>query len=138
VSFTPVPLYPCTHWIGGWMGPRVGLDHVEKRKILHCWEPNPGRRARISSLYRLSHPDCPPIQRKPPSCRISGYRSGDCKHLSSGTCRRVMRRKFTEVSEDCTAYIFRVGESHRCIVCYLLGLIVYPEMESVCSSETSA
>jgi hypothetical protein len=21
-----------THWIGGWMGPRVGLDEVEKRK----------------------------------------------------------------------------------------------------------
>jgi hypothetical protein len=39
VSYTPRPLYPeeilpGTHWIGGWVGPRAGLDVVEKRKIL--------------------------------------------------------------------------------------------------------
>jgi hypothetical protein len=34
---------PSTHWIGGWVDPRVGLDAVEKRKILHCRESNPGR-----------------------------------------------------------------------------------------------
>jgi hypothetical protein len=39
VSFTPRPLYPrgkshSTHWIGGWVGPRAGLDDVEKRKFL--------------------------------------------------------------------------------------------------------
>jgi hypothetical protein len=39
VSFTPVPLYPGesapgTHWIRGWVGPRTGLDDVEKRKFL--------------------------------------------------------------------------------------------------------
>jgi hypothetical protein len=33
VSFTPQPLYPRgkapgTHWIGGWVGPRAGLDDV--------------------------------------------------------------------------------------------------------------
>jgi hypothetical protein len=78
VSFPTLPLYPCTHWRGGWVGPRVSLDPVEKRKILHCWEHNPGRRSWILSLYRLSHPDSPPpIQKKPPSCRISGSRSGD-------------------------------------------------------------
>jgi hypothetical protein len=27
---------PGTHWIGRWVGPKVGLDAVEKRKI-----PNP-------------------------------------------------------------------------------------------------
>jgi hypothetical protein len=26
-------LAPGTHWIGGWVGPRVGLNAVEKRKI---------------------------------------------------------------------------------------------------------
>jgi hypothetical protein len=26
---------PGTHWIGGWVGPRAGLDDVEKRKISH-------------------------------------------------------------------------------------------------------
>jgi hypothetical protein len=25
---------PGTHWIGGWVGPRVSLDDVEKRKFL--------------------------------------------------------------------------------------------------------
>jgi hypothetical protein len=25
---------PGTHWIGGWVGPRAGLDAAEKRKIL--------------------------------------------------------------------------------------------------------
>jgi hypothetical protein len=26
---------PGTHWIGGWAGPRTGLDDTEKRKFLH-------------------------------------------------------------------------------------------------------
>jgi len=39
VSFMPLPLYPRegapgTHWIGVWVGPRVGLDMVVKRTIL--------------------------------------------------------------------------------------------------------
>jgi hypothetical protein len=41
VSFTPRPLYPrgnCppprTHWIGGWVCPKIGLDTVEKRTYL--------------------------------------------------------------------------------------------------------
>jgi hypothetical protein len=31
---TPVPRYPGTHWIGGWVGPRAGLDAGARRKIL--------------------------------------------------------------------------------------------------------
>jgi hypothetical protein len=31
VSFTPPPeRVPGTHWIGGWVDPRAGLDDVEK------------------------------------------------------------------------------------------------------------
>jgi hypothetical protein len=63
VSFTPRPLYPGqrapgTHWIG-WVGPRAGLDDVEKRKFLTL----PGlelrpicRPARSQSLYRMRYP----------------------------------------------------------------------------------
>jgi hypothetical protein len=47
-----------THWIGGWVGPRAGLDAVEKRKFLTL----PGlelrplcRPARSQSLYRLRY-----------------------------------------------------------------------------------
>jgi len=32
-SFTPRQRAPPTHWIGGWVGPRAGLDAVVKRKI---------------------------------------------------------------------------------------------------------
>jgi hypothetical protein len=39
VSFTPQPLYLIkiglgAHWIGGWVGPRTGLDIVAKIKTL--------------------------------------------------------------------------------------------------------
>jgi hypothetical protein len=36
--FTPGEEAPGTHWIGGWVGPRAGLDALDKRKIL----PLPG------------------------------------------------------------------------------------------------
>jgi hypothetical protein len=47
---------PCTHWIGGWVGPRTGLDDVEKRKFLTLsgLELRPlGRPARIVSCYTV-------------------------------------------------------------------------------------
>jgi hypothetical protein len=39
VSFMPLLVYaresaPSTRWIGSWVGPRSGLDHVERRKFL--------------------------------------------------------------------------------------------------------
>jgi hypothetical protein len=51
VSYTPRPLYPReratgTNWIGGWAGPRTGLDDVKKK-------PRP---------YRDSNSDPPAIQ----------------------------------------------------------------------------
>jgi hypothetical protein len=61
ISFTPLLLYPRgkspgTHWIGGCVDPRVGLDAVEKRRFLIL--PGPelrplGRPARSQSLSRL-------------------------------------------------------------------------------------
>jgi hypothetical protein len=47
---------PGTHWIGVCVDPRVCLDAVETRKILHCQELNPGHPTRSPSLYRLSYP----------------------------------------------------------------------------------
>jgi hypothetical protein len=40
VSFTPLPLYPReratgTHFIGGWVDPRAGLDDMEN--FIHYW-----------------------------------------------------------------------------------------------------
>jgi hypothetical protein len=55
----PCRFTPGTHWIGGWVGPRAGLDYVEKRKFLTApgLELQPlARPARSQSLYRLSYP----------------------------------------------------------------------------------
>jgi hypothetical protein len=41
---------------------RLGLDTVEKRKIMHCQELNPGRPVRSLSLYQLSSLDSPTLQ----------------------------------------------------------------------------
>jgi hypothetical protein len=54
--FTPGERASGTHWLGGWVGPRAGLDNVEKRKFLPLprLELRPlCRPARIQSLYRL-------------------------------------------------------------------------------------
>jgi hypothetical protein len=59
VSFKFWPLYPGTQWIGGWMGPRTGLDYVKWRTIsFPCWESNPGRPGRSPSLYGFPTPIC--------------------------------------------------------------------------------
>jgi hypothetical protein len=44
--FTPVEIAPDANWIGGWVGPRVSLDAVQKRNILPSRESNMGRPAR--------------------------------------------------------------------------------------------
>jgi hypothetical protein len=53
--FTPGERAPSTHWIGGWVGPRAGLDDTEKWKfftLLGLELRSPGRSARSQSLYR--------------------------------------------------------------------------------------
>jgi hypothetical protein len=89
VSFTPLPLYPSerapgTHWIGGWVGPRAGLDYVEKRKFLTLpgLELRPlSRPARSQSLYRLRYPgSCKPIGHEVYSRAITTIRATLCWH----------------------------------------------------------
>jgi hypothetical protein len=52
----PAALYPrertpVTHWIGGWVGLRPGLDTDAREKILcFCWESNSGRSVCIQTL----------------------------------------------------------------------------------------
>jgi hypothetical protein len=55
--FTARESAPNTHWIGSWVGPRAGLDDVEKIKIsFPCQESNFGLPARNQLLYQLSYP----------------------------------------------------------------------------------
>jgi hypothetical protein len=56
---TPGEGSPGTHRIGGWVGPRAGLDEVEKRKFftLPGFELRTlGRPVRSQPLYRLRYP----------------------------------------------------------------------------------
>jgi hypothetical protein len=43
--FTPGERVRATHWIGGWVGLRIGLNAIEERKILAL----PGIESRLSS-----------------------------------------------------------------------------------------
>jgi hypothetical protein len=57
--FTPGERTPDTHWTGGWVGPRAGLNTEVRGKILLPLpgiEPrSPGRPARSQTLYCLSY-----------------------------------------------------------------------------------
>jgi len=54
----PAALYPRerpgTHFTGGWVGPRAGLDGCRKSRPQRDWIPD--RPAHSQSLYRLSYP----------------------------------------------------------------------------------
>jgi hypothetical protein len=54
-ALSPGEIAAGTHWLGGWVSPRAGLDAVEKGKILTLpgFEPGPSS----PSLYRVSYPD---------------------------------------------------------------------------------
>jgi hypothetical protein len=65
IRFTSLLIYPWgnspgTNCIGGWVGPRVDLDVMEKRKITSPYrEQNPDSsvvQPVVLSLYRLSYP----------------------------------------------------------------------------------
>jgi hypothetical protein len=48
----PQGIGPSTHWTGGWVGPRAGLDTEARRKILClCRGSNPSHPVRSQSLY---------------------------------------------------------------------------------------
>jgi hypothetical protein len=55
--FTPVKGHRVPILIGGWVGPRTGLDDTERRKIsCPCRDSNPSRPDRSPSLYQLIYP----------------------------------------------------------------------------------
>jgi hypothetical protein len=63
VSITPRPRFTPgertvgTHWIGGWVGSRAGLDAEARRKILcPCRRSNTDGPVRSQTLYCLSYP----------------------------------------------------------------------------------
>jgi hypothetical protein len=82
----PGRFIPGTHWIGGWVGPKAGLDEVERKKILPLpvLEPLPFRcPARSQSLYQLPYPNAFPK---------TGRKSNSLDPLPSNS--RVNRRQY--------------------------------------------
>jgi hypothetical protein len=56
-GFTPRERAPGTQWIGGWVGPRAGLDTVVKSNIPSpCWDSNPRSSSPQPSATLLSYP----------------------------------------------------------------------------------
>jgi hypothetical protein len=54
--FTPRERTPGTNWVGGWVGPRAGLDAGARIKVLYpCQGSNPDRPACSQTLHRLSY-----------------------------------------------------------------------------------
>jgi hypothetical protein len=76
--FTPEEKAAGTHWIGGWLDPRTGMEDMEKRKFLPLPRPELQTRGRpvcSQSLYWLSYPgfqDC--------SCSRQKVVEGSRKH----------------------------------------------------------
>jgi hypothetical protein len=53
----PREIGPGTPWIGGWVGPRAGLDVVVKRKIPSpCQDLNPPIIQPVAQHYTMSYP----------------------------------------------------------------------------------
>jgi hypothetical protein len=82
-----------THWIGGWVDPRAGLDDVEKRQFLAL----PGlelrtlrRPARSQSLYLLRYPT-PYEEAEVETVGALEDRSGD-RRLTAGHRRQPKKR----------------------------------------------
>jgi hypothetical protein len=107
--FTPGERAPGTHWIGGWVDPRAGLDDVEKRKILTLpgLELRPlGRPASRQSLYRLLYPGsddtiCTFLLPKDSKCRMKRKNNGQFE-------MNIMRQK-GELSRDWHTSGKRIG-----------------------------
>jgi hypothetical protein len=77
-------LTPSTHWTGGWVSPRAGLDTGENIIYLNCRESNQGRPASTPSRYRLF------------------YDNGD-EHLGSITMV-VLKRQYHKHTTLCLIY----------------------------------
>jgi hypothetical protein len=100
-SFTPRERAPGTHCIGGCVGPRAGLNDMEKWKFL----PSPGlelrhlgRPVRSQSLYRLSYPGS----------------SSSIQILKERLCKFCVLQAGVQVSTVCW---LSLAYSPRCIRC---------------------
>jgi hypothetical protein len=90
---------PGTHWIGGWMGPGVGLDVMENRKIsCPCWKRKPClpafRLAAIGTELSRLLPSVYALCERPSFTPIQTYRKKyDFEYCTPFICRWQLRRQ---------------------------------------------
>jgi hypothetical protein len=113
--FNPEEITRGTHWIGGWVGPRAGLDTVSKIKIPSPHrESNSDRPARSQSLYRLSYLGS-----------LSDKRIEECKPMTSFVWNSVVcvgqyQHGGTDTAHIVSSYNSRVPQTFVLLtgVCY--------------------
>jgi hypothetical protein len=123
VSFTPLPLYPRgkspgTHWVGGWVDPRAGLNEVEKRKFL----TPPGLKLR--PLGRPAHSQL--LYRPPIKVLKITVSMCDCRtiHLISLCfCKRRVSVGFIAEyrQKNVLAELIMLADTHLCLFHYTEG-----------------
>jgi hypothetical protein len=110
----PFRFTPGTHWIGGWVGPRSGLDAMMKRKKSHhcpCTELNPSYPARsllptLAELPQLLTDGFSRVRR----IEVTTLTSGLCHEISecwSNTCNES-RRTLLKACNKFVAYYFYI------------------------------
>jgi hypothetical protein len=86
-SFSPRERIPGTHWTGGSVGPRAGLDKEARGKILSplpgIETRSPGRPARSQTLYWLSYPAHCETSKKVKQSRCTPWRRLEERRNSS-------------------------------------------------------
>jgi hypothetical protein len=106
--FTPGERAPGIHWIGGWVGPRAGLDDVKNRKFLTLpgLELRPfGHPSRSQSLYRLHY-------------RGSSLLGTAVTKLSSGN-----RVSLTSQHRDPPTFLLPMAENQGSLTSYVIKFI---------------
>jgi hypothetical protein len=121
--FFPGKRTPGIHWIGSWLGPRAGLDDVEKRKFLTLpgLEILPlGRPASSQSLYRLC---CPGIPK--PTKYLNAMDLTSLKYLfvlSTQLCNRIFGKAV--LIEDISWLLLNCYKSRRPMFTAILDRVI--------------
>jgi hypothetical protein len=85
---------PCTHWIGGWVGPRAGLDAVVKRKIL---SPSRDSNPRSSSSQPSAIHN---IKIAPKEVSRANSQQTESKHFPCSPCYYYLKEQSSRISYD--------------------------------------
>jgi len=111
---TSRPLYPRerpgTRWIGGWVGPRAGLDWCGKSRSHRDSISGPSRPYRVATLTELSRPyDTSVSTKKKSDCVTSKTETPKYKMYENREHRIMVRHERQEITEGGL-------ESVRCLI----------------------